>query len=54
MRTVFIRRGPWGYIWEHHPDMATSVDWRVVSLAELPSLVAEGQPVRAFTVVFQS
>lgn len=41
MRTAFIRRGPWGYIWEHHPDMATAADWRIVSLAELPPLVAE-------------
>jgi HAD superfamily hydrolase (TIGR01662 family) len=41
MRTVFIRRGPWGYIWEHHPDMAVAADWRIVSLAELPPLAAE-------------
>ena len=39
--TAFIRRGPWGYIWEHHPDMAAAADWRVASLAELPPLVAE-------------
>lgn len=24
MRTAFIRRGPWGYIWEQHPDMAAA------------------------------
>ena len=41
MRTAFIRRGPWGYIWEHHPDMAAAADWRMASLAELPPLVAE-------------
>jgi HAD superfamily hydrolase (TIGR01549 family) len=41
MRTAFIRRGPWGYIWEHHPDMAAAADWRMSSLAELPPLVAE-------------
>jgi FMN phosphatase YigB (HAD superfamily) len=41
MRTAFIWRGPWGYIWEQHPDMAAVADWRLVSLAELPSLVAE-------------
>jgi hypothetical protein len=40
MRTAFIRRGPWGYIWEHHPDIAAVADWRMVSLAELPPLVA--------------
>lgn len=41
MRTVFIRRGPWGYIWEHHPDMATAADWRLTSLAELPLIIDE-------------
>ena len=41
MRTAFIRRGPWGYIWENHPGMASAADWRVLSLAELPPLVAE-------------
>jgi len=41
LRTAFIRRGPWGYIWEHHPDMADVADWRMTGLAELPPLVAE-------------
>lgn len=41
MQTAFILRGPWGYIWQHHPDMETAADWRLVSLAELPPLVAE-------------
>jgi len=40
MRTAFIRRGPWGYIWEHHADMPGAADWRMESLAELPILVA--------------
>ncbi len=40
MRTVFLRRGPWGYIWEHHPGMAQAADWRITSLAELPTVVA--------------
>ena len=40
MRTVFIRRGPWGYIWEHHPDLAQAADWRIASLTELPAVVA--------------
>jgi HAD superfamily hydrolase (TIGR01549 family) len=26
LRTAFIRRGPWGYIWERHPDMAAAAD----------------------------
>jgi N-acetyl-D-muramate 6-phosphate phosphatase len=41
MQTAFIRRGPWGYIWQHHPDMAQAADWCMESLAELPPLVAE-------------
>jgi HAD superfamily hydrolase (TIGR01662 family) len=40
MRTAFIRRGPWGYIWADHPDMAEAADWRMTTLAELPALVA--------------
>lgn len=40
MRTAFIRRGPWGYILERHPDMEKTADWRMRSLAELPGLVA--------------
>ncbi len=34
MRTAFIRRGPWGYIWEHHPDMAAAADWRMTVASE--------------------
>lgn len=40
MTTAFIRRGPWGYILERHPDMAKVADWHMESLAELPRLVA--------------
>ncbi len=47
LRTAFIRRGPWGHIWEHHPDMAGTADWRMESLAELPELVASAiRPAR--------
>lgn len=41
MRTAFIRRGPWGYILEHHPDMSAAADWRMSTLAELPRIVAD-------------
>ena len=41
MRTAFIRRGPWGYIWERHPDMHAAADWRMTSLAELPAIAAD-------------
>jgi HAD superfamily hydrolase (TIGR01549 family) len=40
LRTAFIRRGPWGHIWESHPDIAGAADWRMVSLTELPGLIA--------------
>jgi HAD superfamily hydrolase (TIGR01662 family) len=39
MRTAFIRRGPWGYILEHHPDLPETADWRMTSLVELPEIV---------------
>ena len=40
MLTAFIRRGPWGYICERHPDMRAVADWRMKTLAELPEIVA--------------
>lgn len=40
MRTAFIRRGPWGYIWERHPELPAVADWRMTTLAELPGIVA--------------
>jgi FMN phosphatase YigB (HAD superfamily) len=40
MQTAFIRRGPWGYIWERHPDLPAVADWRMTTLAELPGIVA--------------
>lgn len=40
LRTAFIRRGPWGYIWERQPDISKWTDWQMTTLAELPGLVA--------------
>jgi FMN phosphatase YigB (HAD superfamily) len=40
MRTAFIRRGPWGRIWEREPDMHSAADRRIETLAELPAIVA--------------
>lgn len=40
MRTAFILRGPWAYIWQHHPDMPAAADWRIATLAELPDILA--------------
>jgi HAD superfamily hydrolase (TIGR01549 family) len=39
MRTAFIRRGPWGYILERHPDMPAAADWQMATLSELPGIV---------------
>lgn len=39
VRTAFIRRGPWGYILERHPDMNQVADWTLGTLAELPQLI---------------
>jgi HAD superfamily hydrolase (TIGR01662 family) len=41
MRTAFIRRGPWGYILERHPDMTAAADWQMTTLVELPEIVAD-------------
>jgi HAD superfamily hydrolase (TIGR01549 family) len=38
MRTVFIRRGPWGWMHADKPDIALA-DLRVTSLLELPELL---------------
>ena len=40
MRTVFLRRGPWGYIFAQDPGMAAAADWPITSLADLPAVVA--------------
>jgi HAD superfamily hydrolase (TIGR01662 family) len=40
MRTAFLRRGPWGYIWANHPDLGAAADWQLTTLAELPGIVA--------------
>ena len=40
LRTAHIRRGPWGHLWADDPRVARLADWRIKSLAELPSLLA--------------
>jgi HAD superfamily hydrolase (TIGR01549 family) len=40
LRTAFIRRGPWGYIQERHPDLNQAADWAMQTLTELPEIVA--------------
>ena len=41
LRTIHLRRGPWGYIFADHPDLAGSADWQVGSLAAIPPRRAE-------------
>lgn len=40
LRTAFIRRGPWGHLWSDDPLIATTADWKLQSLTELPGLLA--------------
>lgn len=39
LRTAFIRRGPWGYLWADDPKVRKLADWRIDSLTELVALV---------------
>jgi len=41
LRTAFIRRGPWGYLWAGDPKVHKLADWRIESLTELPALIQE-------------
>ncbi|MEU0489954.1 HAD family hydrolase [Nocardiopsis sp. NPDC006139] len=39
LRTVLIRRGPWGYLWADDPVVRESADWIINDLTELPDLL---------------
>jgi N-acetyl-D-muramate 6-phosphate phosphatase len=39
LRTVHVRRGPWGHLWADDPVVVGTATWRVNSLAELPDLL---------------
>jgi HAD superfamily hydrolase (TIGR01662 family) len=41
LKTAFIRRGAWGYIWEKHPELYMWTDWQISELSVLPDLIAE-------------
>ncbi|MCT9092944.1 HAD family hydrolase [Streptomyces sp. ASQP_92] len=41
LRVAHLRRGPWGHWWADHPEVATAADWRIDSLTQLPSLLAD-------------
>ena len=40
LRTVHVRRGPWGYLWADDPMVVGTATWRINSLAELPDLLS--------------
>lgn len=39
LRAAHIRRGPYGYGWADHPDVARLADWRLGALTDLPALL---------------
>jgi HAD superfamily hydrolase (TIGR01662 family) len=41
LRVAHIRRGPWGHLWADDPDVAAAVDWRIDSLTQLTSIIAD-------------
>ncbi|NUP23862.1 MAG: HAD family hydrolase [Streptomyces sp.] len=40
LRVAHLRRGPWGHLWAEDPDVVATADWRVDSLTQLASIVA--------------
>ncbi|WP_442817919.1 HAD family hydrolase [Streptomyces sp. NBC_01591] len=41
LRTVHLRRGPWGHLWAADPQVRETADWVVDSLMDLPAIVNE-------------
>lgn len=41
LRAAHIRRGPWGHLWADDPDVVAAADWRIESLTELTSIIAD-------------
>jgi HAD superfamily hydrolase (TIGR01549 family) len=41
LRSVLIRRGPWGYLWADDPAVRANADLVIDSLAELPALLPQ-------------
>ncbi|MEV5684633.1 HAD family hydrolase [Streptomyces sp. NPDC052164] len=41
LRTVHLRRGPWGHLWADDPEVRETADWVFDSLMDLPSLITE-------------
>jgi HAD superfamily hydrolase (TIGR01549 family) len=43
LKTVLVRRGPWGYLWAGDPAVRAAATWTVDSLLELPDLLANAR-----------
>ncbi|MEV0635860.1 HAD family hydrolase [Streptomyces sp. NPDC050619] len=41
LRTAHIRRGPWGHLWADAPEVVAAADWRIDSLTQLTTLIAD-------------
>jgi FMN phosphatase YigB (HAD superfamily) len=41
LRVAHIRRGPWGHPWADDPEVVEAADWRIDSLGQLVSIVAD-------------
>lgn len=41
LRAAHLRRGPWGYLWADDPEVVTAADWRINSLTNLTTLIAD-------------
>ncbi|MFF7451596.1 MULTISPECIES: HAD-IA family hydrolase [unclassified Streptomyces] len=41
LRVAHIRRGPWGHLWADDPKVVAAADWRIDSLTQLASIVAD-------------
>ena len=40
LHAAHLRRGPWGCLWADDPDVVAAADWRIDSLTQLVSIVA--------------
>ncbi|MFE7441731.1 HAD family hydrolase [Streptomyces chartreusis] len=40
LRVAHLRRGPWGHLWADDPEVVAAADWRIDSLTQLASTVA--------------
>ncbi|MFE3687413.1 HAD family hydrolase [Streptomyces sp. NPDC059095] len=41
LRVAHLRRGPWGHWWADDPKVVAAADWRIDSLTQLASIVAD-------------